>query len=1054
MKKQPFQHSILDSFNQYGERTAVEHNGENYTYLELEHRARTMCDALLELSLTPGTFVGIYFQNRYDFICALIGTLLARHVFVPLDPKLPGERIGGMLDQTETRLILTDQCHVNQLAAMGIKGSTGYTIITAGERRDLPLPDFHRDDPIYIYFTSGSSGTPKAIKGRNKSLAHFIHWEIDTFVNGTAPRVSQLAAPSFDAILRDIFVPLCSGGTMCVPPENAGNGDTEPLHQWIDRQRIQLIHCVPSVFDTINVSSLESGLFQELRHVLLSGERIRPHKLKPWFETFGERVALVNLYGPTETTMTKTFHIIKPQDLERERIPIGQPMRGARLVLLDKHMNICDKGAVGEIYIRTPFRTHGYINAPQLNKQAFIPNPFANDPNDLLYKTGDLGCELANGDFDLLGRIDRQVKIRGVRVELEEVEATLCQHPDIEEAIAVAAEHSSGDLHLCAYVVSGKTMQELKIKEFLKEKLPEAIVPTFFLAIDTIPRTASGKIDRNQLPSPFATKAEHLVPPEDEIERELLEIWADILNVPLDSIGMLSDFFAIGGHSLNAVTLAGHIHRAFDVNIPLSDLFQAQTAKAVASYIKRAKKVAFREILPAEFNEYYPLSFGQKRFYIQWQLETQSTAYNMPVFLEIRADLSRERTQQILEQLIQRHESLRTSFPTVNGQAVQQIHDQIDFHLDYSESPEGSADDDMALINNFVRPFDLEQAPLMRAALVKKGDGVYLLMVDMHHIISDAISNGILIHDFANLFFNEELPPIKLHYRDYSQWQHSFRQSGEGRRQDDYWVSRFSGPLPVLELPYDFPRPERQNFDGDTVELEMDPGLSHEMLRLAADFRVTHYTLFLAVCTILLAKYSGQTDIVIGTPVGGRAHNDLQRIIGLFTNVLLMRNFPEPDKSFAEFLQETTANVIEAFDHQDYLLEELMERIDFKRDPGRNPLYDVVFMMRDENESALKKSRLNLKQIQYKRDTSKRDLRFEVRLTTERTAVVQLTYATALFKRETAESWLEKFSAICRQVAAAPDTPLRDIKVAHSLVKATGRSADQDGSGFGFDLDD
>ncbi len=736
MKKLPFQQTVIHSFAEHRRRTAVEYNGNSYTYHDLEHHSRAMCDTLLEADLPAGTFVGVYFQNRYDFICAIIAILLARDVFVPLDPNLPAQRLVGMLDQTQTRLILTGDRHRQELAALGIDEKNGCRIIVPEEKKELPLPEYHREDPIYIYFTSGSSGAPKAIKGRNKGLAHFIEWETDTFCDEASPRVSQLTAPSFDAILRDIFVPLTSGGTICIPPEKEGERAIEPLHQWIDSQRINLIHCVPSVFDTINSPALDSHCFKELSHVFLSGERIHPHKLKPWYRTFGERIALVNLYGPTETTMTKTFHVIRRQDLDKERIPIGKPMRGSRIVLLDKHMKMCDRGSVGEIYIRTPFRTHGYVGDPDLNKQAFIPNPISGDPNDLLYKTGDLGRELTDGDFDLLGRIDRQVKIRGVRVEVEEVESALFRHPDITEAIVTDVEHSSGDLHLCAYVTGRKPLQDLNIKEFLKGRLPEAMIPTFFTTIETIPRTASGKIDRNQLPSPFAGHNERLIPAGGDSERTLLETMAAILNISPDTIGMNTDFFAVGGHSLNAVTLAAHIHREFDVNIPLAELFRLQTADAIAAFITTAQKEAFQAIRPAERREYYPLSFGQKRFYIQWQLETQSTAYNMPVFLAADEDFSQERVRQMLERLIRRHETLRTSFPTINGKTVQRVHDQIDFQLEYTELPAGSEADALDLIDRFVRPFDLEQAPLMRAGLVKKSEGRYVLMVDMHHIIS------------------------------------------------------------------------------------------------------------------------------------------------------------------------------------------------------------------------------------------------------------------------------------------------------------------------------
>ncbi|MCP4220158.1 MAG: amino acid adenylation domain-containing protein, partial [bacterium] len=400
MKRLPIQKRLVDALKKHGEKIAVEYGEERLTYTRLDEKSLQVARRILGTHIKPGTFIGVYLAHRSDFISVIIGVLRASCLFVPLDPVLPMKRIAEMLKTTDTDVLIADEDNLGRLRKQDTVLADKLDILpveellSAGQKEkedaDGPLPAYDPEGKIYIYFTSGTTGTPRAIVGKNKSLAHFVDWEIETFQIGEGTRFSQFTTIGFDALLRDVFVPLCAGGTVCIPhnPDVKMNGDT--LIEWIDATGIEVIHCVPSLFRVFNTPELQAGRFPHLKNILLSGEKINPTELENWYRAFGERIQLVNFYGPTETTMIKTFYFIRESDARRERIPVGTPMKGARVVLLDKDMEICGKGMMGEIYIRTPYMTHGYYNDDAANRERFIPNPFSGKADDLFYKTGDL----------------------------------------------------------------------------------------------------------------------------------------------------------------------------------------------------------------------------------------------------------------------------------------------------------------------------------------------------------------------------------------------------------------------------------------------------------------------------------------------------------------------------------------------------------------------------------------------------------------------------------------------------------------------------------------
>ncbi|HVZ39797.1 MAG TPA: non-ribosomal peptide synthetase [Candidatus Kapabacteria bacterium] len=589
------------------DRIAMERGPGRITYGTLEHRSNQIAGLLLESELEPGTLVGIMSDDPFEIVAAMLGILKAGCAFVPLDPNVPNRRLAEMMNVVGLSWIVADHDHLSTINDLQAERDGDLTVIVRdpvphaavrtpgsaallpyGERDGSVCPEVPRDPEriCYVYFTSGSTGTPKAIMGRSKSVTHFILWEIKTFGVGESDRVSQLASPSFDAYLRDVFTPLCAGGTVCAPPDRDMLLDPEALMTWLDAERITLLHTVPSVFRSLLNQRLDAGRFAGLRHILLAGEPLLPADVRRWFDTFGERVGLTNLYGPSETTMTKLFHRVQPSDGNRQSIPIGKPMEGARAMVFDAKGQPCSVGVIGEIYIRTPYRSLGYFRQPELTLASFIPNPLGSDPNDIVYKTGDMGRFLPDGNLEFLGRRDRQVKIRGVRVELVEIESELRRHDSVRDVAVIDRDDDEGGKYLAAYVVLMPRVPADELRQFLAERLPSAIIPTMYVEMDILPRLLNGKIDRAALPLPAELDARRqiqYVPPRTPTEHALAAIWEELLQ--LAAPGIHNNFFTVGGHSLLAMQVITRVEAAFSINVPLRDFLEEPTIQALAEKI-------------------------------------------------------------------------------------------------------------------------------------------------------------------------------------------------------------------------------------------------------------------------------------------------------------------------------------------------------------------------------------------------------------------------------------------------------------------------------------
>ncbi|MCP4158373.1 MAG: AMP-binding protein, partial [bacterium] len=708
-----------------------------------------------------------------------------------------------------------------------------------------------------------------------------------------------------------------------------------------------------------------------------------------------------------------------------------------------------------------------YLNKPELTADKFVSvqNSWLSTdkkttlslPSTPLYKTGDLSRWLPDGNIEFLGRMDYQVKIRGYRIELGEIESKLLEHEEIKEAVVLVHKSHAGDKYLCAYIVPTAPTEpgsitapaDRELKQYLSSSLPDYMIPGYYVCLDNLPLTPNGKLERRALPQPrFDISHEHIAP-RDHIEERMASIWSGVLELEKEKIGIHDNFFHLGGHSLKAVVMVSKLHQAFNVNVPLVEIFKTPDINGLALYIKGAERETFVSVEPAEKKEYYQLSSQQQRMYILQQMEPQGIGYNMPEIISIGQEAHLQKLEETFDKIIKRHESLRTSFHLIDEHPVQQIHSDVDFKIKQYEITEADGPDRESIasvMKNLVRPFDLSQAPLLRCELIKTTTR-FKLIIDMHHIISDGVSHTVLKEDFVALYKGETLLPLRIHYKDFSQWQNRARGKHDLERQEAHWQQRFAGEIPQLSLPLDYPRPQVQRYEGIAKQFEIQPGENQRLRALARDVNSTLFMLLLALFNILLAKLGGQEDVVVGTPVAGRRHVDLEKIIGMFVNTLALRNYPRGESTFRQYHREVTQNTLSDFENQGYQFEELVDNLTITRDAARNPLFDVMLTMQNNpgtmanNSTEATPGRLpgqgvgrQEKTPHFREAASKFDMTLNVNDTGENLYFV-LTCNKALFKKETIDRFIGYYKRILATATGNIETKVSQISIIGSEEK-------------------
>lgn len=911
-------------------------------------------------------------------------------------------------------------------------------------------------DLLYMISTSGSTGKPKGIMIEHRTLSNLMYYQFRQTPIDFSGHVLQFASIAFDISPQEVFSTLLSGGCLYPMPGDL-LGDMPRFFEFLQENQISVVFLPPAFLKFIFSDPAYAQLFPgQIRDIIAAGEQlIVIEPFRHYLEKY--QVRLHNHYGPAET------HVVTTLTLDTTTgIPgfpaIGRPIANTYIVILDPHFSLAPLQVAGEIWIGGVQVGRGYLNNPELTDEKFVPvvripsladvsNPVLSAYRQL-YRTGDLGRWLENGTIEFLGRIDFQVKIRGFRIELGEIEQHLRSFPGIKEVVVIDVKDPGGERSLCAYIVSEVNLDMTQVKDFLVVQVPDFMVPAYFVQVERIPLNANGKVDRASLPVPqLKSDKDDYVAPENRIQETLQEIWSEVLGVNRRVISIDDNFFELGGHSLKATVMIARVHKQLNVKIPLGEIFKMPTIRGLSQYIGSARTEFHLAIMPVEEREYYPVSSAQKRMYIINHLKLGNTSDNTPDVVVINGPLDPVRLQIVVDKLIQRHEVLRTSFQLVADEPVQWVHgvEQVKFLFEWIERevvqegevfPREQVDE---MVRDFIRPFDLGQAPLLRVRVVKLAVEKYILMYDMHHIIKDGTSSGIFMQEFVDLYLGLPLQRPRLQYRDFTIWQQQLFRSGVMKKQEEYWLKVFSGEIPRLSLPTDFERPRVQDFSGDSIGYYYEKELSARLEEMAARTGTTLYMILLAIYNILLSKYSSQEDIIVGTPAAGRPHEDLQGMIGMFVNTLAMRNRPERGKTFMQFLNEVKENSLQAFENQDFQFEELVSRLGIEPDPSRQSLFDTMFAVHDisfiKGRPARKIKKLSFAPFPIENKISQFDIITHV-VPVEYNLTFLTHYCTKLFKRETIEGLISSMREITLIVVNNPQVLIQDIAISHQLTAA------------------
>ena len=939
----PVTQQVLAQATATPQKIAVSAGGRQWSYAQLVERASALSSILCAQSVARGDVVAILGPRSFAVVGSMLAVLMCGAVFVTIDPALPRERRRLMLRETGARVLCvvddaSQPMDLGQDDGLGVVRLDSNLDALASLRGDAggAFPAIEGDDAAYVFFTSGSTGRPKAILGCHKGLSQFLEWQRQTFDIGQDDRVSQLIALSFDPLLRDIFLPLTSGGTVCLPQEQ----DALRVLRWLQEERITLVHTTPSLLQSWLADENAEVALPNLRWLFLSGESLTGGLIAKWRQCCATNARIVNLYGPTETTMVRCYYTV-PDEFEMGVQPIGMPIAQTQALVISAAGRPCGVSEPGEIVLRTPFRSLGYLNLPEENRTRFRKNPQRNDPDDLMYFTGDRGRYRPDGVLELAGRLDDQVKIRGVRVEPGEVAAVLARHDAIRSCTVAARKNAAGDNELVGYVVlaPARELGVRQLSEYLKGQLPAALVPSHFVFLDAIPLLPNGKVNRAALPEPQrdAPNAGY-VAPRTPLEQMLAGIWSDLLGV--GRVGAHDDFFDLGGHSLLAARMMARLRGELGDDIPLRWLFEAPTVAELAARIEahephalsssdarallalRLRRKFRGEALPSAAiarraqSVAVPLSFAQEGLWFLDQLAGPSGIYNIPQALRLSGRLDVVALQSALRALVERHESLRTGFESRDGAAVQVVQEAAQaaalLQLTPEQAPGSSLAEREQAIEAWLRagaaePFDLSRAPLLRAKLLRLDEQEHVLLLVVHHIVADGWSMGILARELGALYAAfcagqpNPLAALPIQFADYAVWQRQRLEGPSAEGDLAYWREQLKD-LQVLQLPTDRARPARPNYQGARERFEIEPSVLAELKALARRENVTLYMLLLGAFQVLLMRYSGQHDVVVGSPVAGRHRTELEGLIGYFVNTLVLRSDLSGSPSFVELL--------------------------------------------------------------------------------------------------------------------------------------------------------
>ncbi|MCF5434524.1 amino acid adenylation domain-containing protein, partial [Pseudomonas syringae] len=996
------------------EAIALVFEARTFTYAQLNARANQLAHHLLGLGIGPDDRVAICVERSPEMVVGLLGILKAGAAYVPLDPAYPEQRLRYMLEDSAPAAVLV------QSATRALPGELAVPLLDLeggcweAEADHDPVARAVKPDHLaYVIYTSGSSGQPKGVLIEQRGFLNLMHWYLAELKLASDDAVLLVSSYSFDLTQKNILGPLLVGGTLHLAREAF---IPEVLLEQIQRECITHINLSPSAFNTL-IDANDSRQLDSIRRVVLGGEPIQVARLEMLPEP---RPEFINSYGPTECSDVVAWHrLVDDIDCYRSSVfPIGRPISNTRIYLLDAHGQPVPIGVSGEIHIGGAGVARGYLNLPELTAERFLDDPFSAEPAARMYRSGDLGRWLADGNIEYLGRNDDQVKLRGFRIELGEIESQLAACPGVREAVVLVREHRPGDKRLVAYLTAqeGAVLSAAQLREQLSQGLAEYMIPSAFVTLTHFPLTPNGKLDRRALPAPEddAYASRDYEAPAGEVEHALAEIWQALLG--LERVGRHDHFFELGGHSLLAVQLVSRLRQRFEVEVALRDVFAEPTLQGLARRVANARLSAQTPLTLVDRNLPLPLSWAQQRLWFLDQLDRAAgAAYHIPAGLRLRGRLNRDALQATLDRIVARHETLRTHFALHEGQAIQVIapetqgfalasHDlrALDSAAQHEAVERLAGEEALA-------PFDLSSGPLIRGRLVQLSETEHILLVTQHHIVSDGWSTGVLLHEIGTLYrafsqgLADPLPALAFQYVDYAAWQRRWLQGETLHTQVDFWRQHLSGAPALLELPTDHRRPPLRSYSGGRVSLALSPALTAGLRQLGQRHGATLFMTLLVGWSSLLSRFSGQDDVVIGTPVANRPRSELESLIGFFVNTLALRIRPEGHLSVAALLEQVKAVMLAAHAHQDLPFEQVVEALQPPRSLAHSPIFQVMLALNNTpGGGELSLPELSLEPLQAPHTTAQFDLSLAL-VEADGGLIGSLEYASDLFERATIE---------------------------------------------------
>ncbi|NEP86223.1 MAG: amino acid adenylation domain-containing protein [Okeania sp. SIO2C2] len=993
------------------------------TYFELNCRANQLAHYLQSLGVRPEVLVGICVERSVEMVIGLLGILKAGGAYVPLDPSYPAARLSYILEDATVPILVTTKSVLSDLPQHSAKvvcldrdleTVPSSQESTVNEVRSQPTPrpspsqegnsevrscfgngdlsnspkTFHPsrggfrpnyfDNPAigvtpnnlaYVIYTSGSTGKPKGVLISHQNVTRLFK-TTEAIYNFNAHDCSTLFhSYAFDFSVWELWSALLYGGRLVIVPYWVSRSPKE-FYDLLVQHQVTVLNQTPSAFaQLIEVDQDYSVDALKLRYVIFGGEALQIKTLAPWFERHGDRSPqLINMYGITETTVHLTYQILSTDNIEQVSSPIGKALTDLKIYILDRYLQPVPIGVTGELHIGGAGLARGYLNRPELTAERFIPNPF--EKNSKLYKTGDLARYLPDGNLEFIGRIDNQVKVRGYRIETGEIESTLTQNPSVKQTVVLAKEDNSGHKILVAYLVlesetpEGTQTEAIgKLKHYLKQRLPEYMIPSWFVVLPQLPLTPNGKVDRKALPVPnvASSVSTEYVAPQTQTQKALAEIWKEVLGI--EKVGIHDNFFDLGGHSLMATQVVSRVRQTFNIELPLTKLFEnselVSLAQEIELYLAQSQNIETVVIQPRDKNENPPpLSHPQQRLWFIEKMDLSSNAYNQPLTLHLVGKVDYVALQTSINQIIARHETLRTTFSEINGTPVQIIKPPFELQLPIQDLSELTPSEQTVKLRQLLQQeneqtFNLEINPPIRAQLIKLETTEHILQITLHHIASDGWSLTVLFKELSAIYTAilenqpSPLPPLPIQYADFAVWQRNYLQGEILETQLNYWKQKLQD-LPQLQLPTDHPRPPVQTFNGGGIPINISAAVTSKVKQLSQKQGTTLFMTLLAVFKVLLFRYSGQESIVVGTAIANRNRTEIEGLIGFFVNSLVMYTDLGGEPSFTEVLNRVKQTALEAYTHQDIPFEKLVEELDPQRSLSQNPLFQVMFALQQE----------------------------------------------------------------------------------------------------------